>query len=182
MPCDMRSRSGVVVGLAAAAGVFGAAAMMSAATAPAARADDYTDIVNAVNGDLADGQAAFTLAFADFGASDPSNGLAELFDGLDDDSLNVSANLFQGTVDALTNNPIDSSQPVTIGPETDFAGALTDAHQFVTEGESYFSTAATFLASGDYASAAFDTSVGTSLVFALPWEALIMGAAGSLGF
>jgi hypothetical protein len=46
-----RSRA-VVVGLAAAVGAVGAAAMM-AATAPPARADDLTDIVKAVDGDFA---------------------------------------------------------------------------------------------------------------------------------
>jgi hypothetical protein len=40
-----------LIGVAAAAGAFGAAAMMSAATAPTARADDFTDVINAVDGD-----------------------------------------------------------------------------------------------------------------------------------
>jgi hypothetical protein len=41
-----RSRTGVLVGLAAAAGAFGVAAMMSAATAPTARADAFTDMIH----------------------------------------------------------------------------------------------------------------------------------------
>ena len=47
------SRTGVLVGLAAAAGAFGVAAMMSAATAPTARADEFSDIVNGVEAELA---------------------------------------------------------------------------------------------------------------------------------
>ncbi len=82
-----RSRSGVLVGLAAAAGAFGAAAMMSAATAPTARADDFTDIVNAAEGELAFGQTAFTTAFTDFGSSDVTDGLQALVNGSYDDLL-----------------------------------------------------------------------------------------------
>src|ERR1700689_2795012 len=70
-----RSRTGVLVGLAAAAGAFGVAAMISAATPPTARADDFTDIVNAVEAELAFGQAAFTTASTDFGSSDVTDGL-----------------------------------------------------------------------------------------------------------
>ena len=59
----MRARSRILVGLAASAGAFGAAAMMSAAAAPTAHADDITDIISAVEGDYADGQSAFTPPF-----------------------------------------------------------------------------------------------------------------------
>ena len=45
----MRSQGNIfAIGLAAAAGAFGAAAMLSAATAPTARADDFTDILSNV--------------------------------------------------------------------------------------------------------------------------------------
>jgi len=50
---DTRSRAGLVIGLAGVAGAFGAAALLSAATAPSAHADPYTDIINAVDGGYA---------------------------------------------------------------------------------------------------------------------------------
>jgi len=48
---DTRSRSGILVGLAAAVGAVGAAAMMSAVAAPTAYADTFTDLVTDVDGD-----------------------------------------------------------------------------------------------------------------------------------
>src|SRR5271166_3881800 len=64
---NKRSRA-VLVGLDAAVGAVGAAAMMSAATAPTARADDFTDILNGVEGNFAAGQTAF-------GGDDVTDGL-----------------------------------------------------------------------------------------------------------
>ena len=64
---DTRSRSGILVAVAAAAGAFGAAAMMSAVAAPTASADDTTLIIDAIQGDYADGQADYSASLADFG-------------------------------------------------------------------------------------------------------------------
>jgi hypothetical protein len=55
-------RAATLIGVAAAAGAFGAAALMSAATAPTARADAYSDIVADVEADLTYGQTAFGQA------------------------------------------------------------------------------------------------------------------------
>lgn len=71
---NKRSRA-VLVGLDAAVGAVGAAAMMSAATAPTARADDFTDILNGVEGNFAAGQTAFDNASTDFGGDDVTDGL-----------------------------------------------------------------------------------------------------------
>jgi hypothetical protein len=104
MQLTLRSHSTArvgVLGIVVAAGAFGLAAMMSAVTAPTARADDFTEILSAVEGD-------FT--------------------------------------------------------------------------ESYLSMAATDLAGGDFAGAAYDSTIGSDTLFVATWEALIMGAAGSLGF
>jgi hypothetical protein len=65
-----RARSRILVGLAATAGAFGAAGMMSAATAPTARADDFSDIISAIDGDYTEGSAAFSSALSDFGSAD----------------------------------------------------------------------------------------------------------------
>ena len=45
----------IAVGVAAAAGAFGVAALISMATAPTARADDFTDVINAVDFDYSTG-------------------------------------------------------------------------------------------------------------------------------
>ena len=81
MQGDTRSRVGILIGLSAAAGVFGVAAMTSAATA---RADDFTDIINAVDGDFTTGQTDFTAAFTDFSSNVPE-GLNAFYSGLDED-------------------------------------------------------------------------------------------------
>ena len=56
-----RSRAGFV-GLSAAAAAFAAAAMLSAATAPTARAGPFTDITNDVQDELVYAQTAFSDA------------------------------------------------------------------------------------------------------------------------
>lgn len=89
-------------------GAVAAAAMMSMAAAPAARADDpFADIITAVDGDLALNQASYALAASDFGNFDVSDGLAALFAGVDDDVLSSPDNILQGSVAALTDVPVD---------------------------------------------------------------------------
>jgi uncharacterized membrane protein len=84
-----RSRA-VLVGLSAAAGAFAAAAMISAAVAPTARADDpYADILNDVQAELGYGQTAFSQAETDFGDGNAPGGFAQLFIGTDDDVVGV---------------------------------------------------------------------------------------------
>ena len=121
-----RSRAATLIGLGAAAGAFGIAAMMSAATAPTARADDFSDIIAAVEGDFTAGQAAFGDAFTDFGSSDVNDGLAAFFSGLDDDVVGAPDNVFVGTVDALTGAPVIGSFTFDLLPITSLATALTD--------------------------------------------------------
>src|ERR1700677_2547620 len=74
-----RSRVGMLIGLGAAAGAFGAAAIMSADTAPTARADDFTDVINAVDAAYSSGQIEFGIADTDFGGSNINDGLAAFF-------------------------------------------------------------------------------------------------------
>jgi hypothetical protein len=89
-------RAGILLGLAATAAAFGAAAVMSAIIAPTARADAYSDIVSAIDGDFTAGQASFATALTDFGSSDLSPGLAAFFSGVDDDILSPGINTYVG--------------------------------------------------------------------------------------
>jgi hypothetical protein len=176
-----RSRA-LLVGLGAAVGAFGAAAMMSAATAATARADDFTEIINAVEGDLSTGQTAFTDALADFGSSsEVPLGLTYFFDGVDDDFWGAPSNLEVGTVEALTGAPITSNFSVGLPEPTSLSDAVTIAEAQFSAGEVEFTDAATALSSGDYADAALDNDLGSLLAFDVPAQELFIGAVEALG-
>jgi hypothetical protein len=178
-----KSRTGMLVGLAAAAGAFGVAAMMSAATAPTARADDFTDVINDVEGVLGYGQTAFGDASTDFGGGDVTDGLVALLNGVDDDFVGAPDDFFVGTVDAVTNEPV--SVPVSffsLSPEADFSNGVSDAQFFFGLGETELTEAASALSSGDYADAAYDGANGSLYVFDVPADYLLLGAAAALGF
>ncbi len=178
---NKRSRTEILVGLGAAAACFGVAAMMSAATAPAARADDYTDLVHLVDENFTDGQAAFTIATTDFGSGDSSDGLAAFFSGVNDDFLSATNNASTITVEALTGEPLDyGAGPFNIPTEPDFANALADAQYFFAQGEGFFSTAESYLSSGDYGGAVFYDGLGLDYTAVIPLEALILGGVASL--
>jgi len=175
-----RSRTGVLVGLGAAAGAFVVAVMMSAATAPTARADAFSDIISSVEDDFAGGQPEFASAYADFGSGDPSEGLALFFSGLDDDLVGSADSVYLGTVEALLNEPTSNGGfSFGIGPATDFTIGLANAQSSFSLGEGEFAQAATDLSSGDYGDAAVLEVAGStySLVFAP--EFLLEGVAAS---
>jgi hypothetical protein len=175
-----RSRNGVVVGLAAAAGAFGVAAMMSAATAPIARADDFTGVISAVEADYADGQAALTAASADFSSAEFAPGLASLWDGLDDDSLLAPQNFLLGTLEVVTNQPLDLLPgEYTYVVPSDFSDAVSNVETYFTFAASEFSTAATALAGGDYIDALIDDSYALPAILVDPLQELLLGAAVS---
>jgi hypothetical protein len=176
---DKRSRSGMLVGLAAAVGAFGAAALMSAATAPTARADAYTDIINAVGVDYANGEAAFTTALTDFNSSEFAPGLAALFDGVDDDGLAAPNDFLTGTADALTNESIGQSAPYDLALPADFSDAVTQAQTFFTEGLNYIYYDPDFASLSDYGTSVYYDVLGADYAFVLPLEELLLGAAAS---
>ena len=93
---EARPRTGILVGLAVTAGAFGAAAMMLAATAPTARADDFTDVTNVVDTDYANGQAALTAALTTFDNGHLAQGLAALFDASNDNALSAPTTCWRG--------------------------------------------------------------------------------------
>jgi hypothetical protein len=174
-----RSRFGMLIGLGEAAGCFGVAAMMSAATAQTARADDLSDIINAVDGDFADGEVSLNTAVTEFGSNEPVLGLASFFDTVNDDSLSAPDNLLIGTVQALTNESVTGDVGWAISQPTDFTEALTDAEGYVTGSAPYFSDAATELASGDYGAAVYYDLFGADLLTVAPVEELLLGVAAS---
>jgi hypothetical protein len=178
---DIRSRSGILVAVAAAAGAFGAAAMMSAVAAPTASADDTTLIIDAIQGDYADGQADYSASLADFGHGDFVSGLAEFFDGTNEYTLAAPDNLLLGGVQALEGDPITSSLYFDdlLAPAT-FAEATAQAQIFFNEGEGFLSNAAIDFSAGDYGAGTYAEVAGTADAFVLPVEELLLGAATAL--
>jgi hypothetical protein len=175
-----KSRS-LLVGLGATVAAFGAAATMWAATAPTARADDFTDIIAAVNGDLAQGQSDFTTAFSDFSSNHVPAGLTAFFNGVDADLWSTSTNLEVGTVEALLGEPITGSISVGFSPPTDFSGAVAIAETLFSSGEADFTAGATALSSGMYADAVIDEALGSLLAFDIPSQLLLVGGVEALG-
>jgi hypothetical protein len=156
-----RSRAATLIGVAAAAGTFGIAAMMSTATAPTARADDFTDVINSVDADFSAGQEDFSTAFTDFGGSDVNGGLAAFLSGVDNDLVAAPDNLYVGSLDLLANDPVVSPFFIGLPSETSFASGLSEAESIFTTGQNYFAEAATDLSSGDYTLAAELDSLGS---------------------
>ncbi len=174
-------RSGILVGLAATAGALGAAAVMSATTAPTARADVYDSTIDAINYAVSSGQTAYDLASTDFAGGDVAGGLTALFDGVDDNSLWVPQDAYVGGVDALTNNPVYSgySENFLLTEPTDFAQAETLAQDAFTYGESLITKASDLFDAGNYGVSAFLDSEGSDYAFVLPLEYLLIGSVSS---
>lgn len=162
-------------------GAFVAAAVAATASTPVARADDpLTDLANAVNGDFALAQDAFTLANTDFGASDIAGGFAALFAGVDDDLLSVPDNLLQGSIAGLTGVPVEASIDWSF-PVAEFGPAALAASAIVLAGEGDFTMAASDLASGDLADAVSASLQGVDYLDVLAPEILLVGGLDSLG-
>jgi hypothetical protein len=181
------SRAGRLIGVAAAAGAFGAAAMMSAATAPTARADDFAAVETDISGELADGQTAFGATVSDFGSGNVIGGLEAFIEGADDDTIGVPAIATVGAVDELTNEPFSLTSgffdfnSISTDFPTSFSGALPDAEGFVTDAEICFGDVSSALSAGDYGLAATDSVLGAVYLDLAP-QALLIGGAEALGF
>ena len=175
-----RSRAATLIGVAAAAGAFGVAALISMATAPTSRADDFTQVVNAVDFDYSTGTTLLTTAGTDFSGGDFALGLAALLPGVNDDSVVAPENLLIGIVEVLTNEPFDDETPFYDFPlPADFSDAVSTAENLASWSAGDFSLVATDLASGDYGAALTDYAYGLNLLVLDPLEQLLLGAAVS---
>jgi hypothetical protein len=174
-----QARSSILVALAATAGAFGAAAMMSAATAPIARADDFSDIISAIDGDYTQGSAAFSSALSDFGSADFTQGFAQILDGVDDYSLSPLINLEVGAVEASLGDAITGSQGFGLDVPTSFDDAVSLAQDAYASGEANFNLAATALASSDYITATINEAFGADYTTIIPLEELLLGTIAS---
>jgi hypothetical protein len=173
-----RSRTGILIGVAAAAGAFGVAALMSVTTAPAARADVYSEIIGTVDAYDASGQAEFTRAFSDFGNSDVNDGLAAFFSGVNNDFLAAPGGLYVGTVDLLTDETLVPVFEVDVPPVSDFTSASSDAESYFAVSQGYLTIAGATLSEGSYAYAA-DDEVISSFFAVAGVQLLLEGAVAS---
>jgi hypothetical protein len=168
-----KSTRAMFVGLSAAAGAFAAAAMMSAATAPTARADDpYTDILTDIQAEETAAAHAFTTASTDFATNaDSPAGLTQLFIGLDDDLLGVPEDLHVGLVDALTNATVipASDFEISFATPASLTASVTEANNFYTEGNT-LATDIVSLPSNAYAAIALDNALSTIDQWILPGQ------------
>jgi hypothetical protein len=176
----MPSRAELLVGLVAIAGAFAAAATMSAAGAPTARADDFTDVINVADADFATAQTDFATALTDFSSANVPAGLTLFLDGADTDLLGAPENLVLGTVDVLTNQSVASELDFSIVQPTSLADALAASQSAVTTAEGFMSQAATLFGAGDYADGLYDSFVGSDYS-ALSLDYLVIGGAEALG-
>jgi hypothetical protein len=173
-----RSRA-VLVGLIAAAGAFAAAAMISAAVAPTARADDFSDILADIQAEQAAAQADFSAASTDFasGTAGVPAGLTELFEGVDDDTFGVADDLHVGLLDSLYNVPVIPAKTFEFSFATpaNFTAAVTEAQTFNTLGNTDMTTQATDFSMGDYTDGAVYQDLGAIDFAHIPGQIEIIG-------
>jgi hypothetical protein len=160
-----RSRA-VLVGLGAAVGAFATAAMMSA-TAPTARADDFSAVIADIQAEEAAAATAFTTAAAD--GYDTPAGLTQLFIGMDDDLFGIPNDLEVGSVDVLTGATVipASDFEISFATPASLTAAVTEANTFFTEGNT-LATAILSLPTTDYADTALDNALSTIDQWILP--------------
>lgn len=170
-----RSRA-VIIGLGTAFGAFAAAAVMSAATAPAARADDYSAIIADIQAEETAAATALATSSTDFASGDTPDGLTQLFIGLDDDLLGVPNLLEVGLVDAATGATVipASDFEISFATPASLADSVTEAQTFYAEGTA-LATAILALPSTDYADTALDNALSTIDQFILPDQIQLIG-------
>jgi hypothetical protein len=169
----------VIIGLGAAAVAFGVAAMMSAATAPAARADDFSDIITQVEYDLTTGQADFSAAESAF-ASNPETGLGDLLSGIDDDFLSAPQDLVIGTAEAANGLPLSLIGTWGFAPVPSFSDGLTYAEGEISDAQNYFADAVQELTAGDYGYAVYFDAYSADFGTIDPLDEILLGAVSSL--
>jgi hypothetical protein len=180
-----RSKSeSILVALGAAASACTAAILMSAASAPTARADDFSDIVSDVQQLTAASQTDYTGALTAFETGTGAgyaDGLEDLFAATNNGDLLVSDEILLGSVEALQNQSIDGIGPLSpFVPEPDIATAVADLQNTVAMGQQYLADIPTELSAGDYSFAVEDYINGSFYTLYIPGEQLLSAAVDQL--
>jgi hypothetical protein len=173
-----KSRTGLLISLGAAAGAFGVAATMSAVSAPTARADDFSDIITQVEDDFGFGQTAFNSAESTF-ATDPSAGLTDLVDGINDDFLSAPQDFLAGTSEAADNETLGFVGSWDLATPSSFSEGLAAAEDDLEDALTLDSAGIQELARGDYGYAAYYDLLGSDYSSILPLEEILLGLGSS---
>jgi hypothetical protein len=171
-----RSRTGLLTSVATAVSAFGAAATMTTATA---RADDFTDVINAVDSDFLYGQEDFASAVDAFGDNEPAVFAANIFEAVDNDFISAPANLIGGSVELLDGESVTGPENFTLSIPSDFAESLTNAAGWLSDAQTTLEDGANLFAAGDYGEALIDDLFGADYATVFPLENLLMGLAAS---
>jgi hypothetical protein len=148
-----RRLRGTAMGLGAAAGALLAVAVGQLATAPVARADDFSDIVEEVQIAIHDGETQLATAAADYANADLADGLSQSVTGWDNLLLDPQEDVFVGTLEASMGHAPTAFGFVDFPAGLDLATAITDAQGIATEGQSIFADALTDFGNADFVSA-----------------------------
>ena len=187
-----RSLAGIMIGLAAATGAFGAATTMSAATAPTARADIadiYPEIVKAVDADFAAGQQSLQEALvllpgglANHSSLEEATGLLNLFLSGDDTGVLAPESVQVGLIDALSGEPYTPILTPEVVLPTTYAEGLAEAQSLMSSAATEFAAASAAFSLGDYGQAALLDLLGGNDLTLYPLQELLVGAVAGLTF
>jgi hypothetical protein len=184
----LRRRRGIAVGLGAAAAALLAAGLSQLATAPTARADDFTAILSNVETSLTEGQAAFTAGQAEFFLGTPAGfaaGLALDTAGSNDNLIGTTEDIIAGlTQSALGVTPMGVfGFPTVVDPATvaDLQAAVTSD---LTAGADAFNSADALFALGTpdgFAEGVVESLVGLDYDAVIAPDQALIGGLDLLG-
>jgi hypothetical protein len=173
-----RRTRGAVAGLGV--GAMLAVTLSQLATAPTARADDFTEVFDNVQVAISQGQSQLAAAAADFANSDPAHGLAMAIAGIDNIDITIQEDAFVGTLDALMGQtPFDNLFglfPAGLDPST----AMAEAQGLLSDGQTFFAQALAEFGSADFVDGlAFGVGAYNDILVLAP-DFLFLGFADSL--
>lgn len=166
--------------LAIGIGTAASIALSQSATAPIARADDFTDVFNNVQFAISQGQSQLANAAADFANSDPVHGLAMAITGIDNIDIAAQQDAFAGTLDALMGQtPFDNVFglfPVGLDPAT----AMADAQGLISDGQTFFAQALADFGNADFVDGLTFGVAAYDDIFVIAPDFMFLGFADSL--
>jgi len=165
-----------VIGLGAGA-VLGVAL---SATAPTARADNFTEIFDNVQFAISIGQGELATAATDFAQLDLADGLSLAIAGWDDTSLAPQETLVVGTLDALMGHAPAIFEFGLFPPNLDLATAMTDAQATISEGQGIFTDALTAFGNADLVDGLAFSMYAYNDIFVTASQELLLGWTDSL--
>jgi hypothetical protein len=168
-----RRRNGIALGVAAGALT---AALSQLATAPSARADVYSDILDNVQSVAGVGQSELSLAALDFSQMDFGYGLSLSIAGADNAGLAPQEDLLVETIDALTGNPLRFYDFGYFAP-TDLTTAIADAQGVISDGQVYLGSALSDFGSGDFVDGLAQYIAALNDMFVTAPQEVFIGAA-----